>query len=204
MIDFKKKGGGGRASVALDNLAGVQINTSLISDTDEEDNLGSPSKYWYLAYINWVVVKGGVMVADDPAADNSDGTLYIGKIGGAWRDISYDNANDVFSFGMNTKITGNFYPTTDSTYTAGLPTKYWKEGYFDKLYLNSTATFDGAVAGHIQFVGDLVPKTDDTEWIGEIGSPFKAVKGVIIKDTTDGKHYKVEVINGTVTATALD
>lgn len=38
--------GGSGASTALDNLASVAINTSLISDTDSTDNLGSSSKYW--------------------------------------------------------------------------------------------------------------------------------------------------------------
>lgn len=81
---------------------------------------------------------------------------------------------------------------------------YWAEGYINKLFLNATAILDGAVAGHILFTGDLVPATDDTEWIGEIESPFKSIKGLVIKDTTDGKHYKVEVVSGVLTATALD
>jgi len=36
----------GKASVALDNLASVAINTSLISDTDSTDDLGSITKQW--------------------------------------------------------------------------------------------------------------------------------------------------------------
>lgn len=39
-------GGGGGASTALDNLASVAINTSLISDTDNTDDLGSASIGW--------------------------------------------------------------------------------------------------------------------------------------------------------------
>jgi len=38
------------ATTALDNLASVAINTSLISDTDSTDNLGSSSKYWASTY----------------------------------------------------------------------------------------------------------------------------------------------------------
>jgi hypothetical protein len=40
------------ASLALDNLASVAINTSLISDTDSTDDLGSSSIYWANAYID--------------------------------------------------------------------------------------------------------------------------------------------------------
>jgi len=50
----------------------------------------------------------------------------------------------------------------------------------------------------------LVPMVDDTIWLGQVASPFKAIKGLIIKDTTNGKHYKITVISGVVTATALD
>lgn len=41
-----------RATLALDNLASVAINTSLISDTDSTDDLGSSSKYFANAYID--------------------------------------------------------------------------------------------------------------------------------------------------------
>lgn len=40
------------ATAALDNLASVAINTSLISDTDSTDNLGSTSKFWANGYID--------------------------------------------------------------------------------------------------------------------------------------------------------
>lgn len=40
----------GGATTALDNLASVAINTSLISDADSTDDLGSAAKYWANAY----------------------------------------------------------------------------------------------------------------------------------------------------------
>jgi hypothetical protein len=43
-------GAGGGASTALDNLAAVAINESLISDTDSTDDLGSSLKYWANVY----------------------------------------------------------------------------------------------------------------------------------------------------------
>ena len=42
------------ATTELDNLGTVAINTSLISDTDSTDDLGSSDKYWANAYIDEV------------------------------------------------------------------------------------------------------------------------------------------------------
>ena len=53
-------------------------------------------------------------------------------------------------------------------------------------------------------VPDLIPAADDTHWLGQIGSPYKAWKGIILKDTADGKHYKVVCTNGALVVTALD
>lgn len=52
--------------------------------------------------------------------------------------------------------------------------------------------------------GNLLPDTDDTYYLGEVTSPFKAFKALILKDTTDGKHYKITSVNGVLTITALD
>jgi hypothetical protein len=42
---------GGGASTALDNLASVAINTSLVSDTDETDDLGTTLKKWLNIFV---------------------------------------------------------------------------------------------------------------------------------------------------------
>lgn len=43
---------GAKASTALDNLASVAINTTLVSDTDNTDDLGTASKGWKEGFIN--------------------------------------------------------------------------------------------------------------------------------------------------------
>ena len=48
----------GGAATALDNLASVAINTSLISDTDSTDDLGSTSKYWANTYTDQLYTNG--------------------------------------------------------------------------------------------------------------------------------------------------
>lgn len=50
-------GAGGGASTALDNLASVAINTSLISDTDITDSLGSSAIKWLRGFFKSLVVE---------------------------------------------------------------------------------------------------------------------------------------------------
>lgn len=51
---------------------------------------------------------------------------------------------------------------------------------------------------------NFVPITDDTYYLGRNSSSApKAWKGVVLKDTTNSTYYRIEIINGVVTATAL-
>lgn len=50
-------GGGGGANTALSNLASVAINTSLLSDTDNTDNLGSSAIKWASTFTNAAVLE---------------------------------------------------------------------------------------------------------------------------------------------------
>ena len=63
-------GGGGGATTALDNLASVAINLSLVSDTYNTDDLGTSAKAWRDLYL------GNTSVIDwSTAASTSDMTL---------------------------------------------------------------------------------------------------------------------------------
>ena len=53
------------------------------------------------------------------------------------------------------EIVGNITPTTDSARTLGSSSLYWSQGYIDKLFLNATATIDGASAGLLQITGKV-------------------------------------------------
>jgi hypothetical protein len=52
--------------------------------------------------------------------------------------------------------------------------------------------------------GNVYPAADNTYYLGknDDDAPF-AWKGVILKDTTNGRYYRIEVINGVVTPTDL-
>jgi len=225
-IDVTIAGGASGASTALDNLASVAINTSLISDTDSTDDLGSTTKFWANAYIDKIFFNSYLYATPseslvlDLGSNFASGGFTLNLIAGSGyhATISYSTISGSSNFILqrgNSRITiGNgflefaapngVYPDGDSTTNLGITSRYWLATYTDKLFLNATATIDGAAAGHLKFVGDLVPNTDDTEWIGQLETPFKAIKGLIIKDTTDGKHYKVTVVSGVLTTTALD
>lgn len=59
-------------------------------------------------------------------------------------------------------------------------------------------------AAMLDVAGNIFPTTDNTYYLGKNDDDTpKAWKGVIVKDTTNGKYYRVEVISGVVTATDL-
>jgi len=66
---------------------------------------------------------------------------------------------------------------------------------------NLTITPSGGV---MSVTGDVRPATDDTYYLGknDDDSP-SAWKGVILRDTTNGKYYRLEIVSGVVTATDL-
>lgn len=71
--------------------------------------------------------------------------------------------------------------------------------------LNAVGIGGAAISGFALAVdGTIVPITDNTYYLGknDDDSPL-AWKGVIVKDTTNGKYYRVEVISGVLTATDL-
>lgn len=52
--------------------------------------------------------------------------------------------------------------------------------------------------------GSIQPITDDTYYLGKNDDDTaKAYKGLILKDTTNGKYYRIEIISGSITATDL-
>lgn len=66
------------ANEALSNLASVAINTSLVSDTDSTDDLGSSSIYWANAYVDKVYLNGTAALDGATAGTvNVTGTLNV-------------------------------------------------------------------------------------------------------------------------------
>jgi hypothetical protein len=80
-----------------------------------------------------------------------------------------------------TTITGTLTSATDSTYTLGTSSLYWSNTYTDKIFVNSTATIDGATAGQLKVTGLFMPVQATTA-----GAPAY-VKGAMYFDTTLNK-----------------
>jgi hypothetical protein len=58
--------------------------------------------------------------------------------------------------------------------------------------------------GTSKLKGNLWPATDNTYYLGknDDDTPF-AWKGLIVKDTTNGNYYRIEVTNGAVAVTQV-
>ena len=79
--------------------------------------------------------------------------------------------------------------TAADTFTLDTNT-YYKSG--------DAPTFAAVLAQNIQ------PSTDNTYYIGKNDDDTPAAyKGIILKDTTNGKYYRIEIISGVITATDL-
>lgn len=72
-------GGGSGANTALSNLASVAINTSLISDADNTDDLGSSANAWKDVYTHSLKLKGSVSgtATITPLSATGTSTIYL-------------------------------------------------------------------------------------------------------------------------------
>ena len=86
------------ATTALDNLASVAINTALISDTDDTDDLGSSIKQWKNAYIDGTTYTDAISLGGDIVIE-TDSTYNLGDsthaLLGCYTDNLYSAAQTV-------------------------------------------------------------------------------------------------------------
>lgn len=68
-----------KANLALSNLASVAINTSLLSDTDNTDDLGSASKRWKDLFLSGAI-KGGSSNAPVVLSPHGSGAVLAGSL----------------------------------------------------------------------------------------------------------------------------
>jgi len=146
----------------------------------------------------------------------ADSVSTLPAIGVTIESIADGAFGRVMQVGLLENINTNSLTEGDILYvsavTAGVPsvTVPVTPNYVQEI---GTVLVKSATIGAIQIIarsvmgigtGDLWPLADDTYYLGknDDDSPF-AWKGVILKDTTNGKYYRIEVINGVVTATDL-
>jgi len=131
----------GGASTALDNLSSVAINTSLISDTDSTDDLGSSAISWKDTYSDSYYIENGAQIISSShvlvAGDFPDSTTLYGwnnSATGAWADQDWVGAIALTQVGAISTATNHI--GTASTYIDF-------DGTNDELYA-AVATFDSA------------------------------------------------------------
>jgi len=82
-------GTGSGATAALDNLAAVAINDSLVSDTDSTDNLGSAAKKWLTVFADGSVISVvKATLAAGHTVVSADGAYLFLDPDGADRDVT--------------------------------------------------------------------------------------------------------------------
>jgi hypothetical protein len=103
-------------------------------------------------------------------------------------------------------LTGDEYGTAQNSFSigdgaAGSKTLVFNAGTDLSIIWDETQLNIGSL---ISIEGNIYPATDDTYYIGknDDDTPF-AWKGIILKDQTNGKYYRVELNNGAWTITDL-
>jgi len=171
---------GNFANIELDNLANVAINTTLVSDTDDTDDLGSTTKEWKDLFID------GTANIDTLAATTMSGNLAMGSnnISGV-NLITATNATVTATFNANGTVNlgdavtdsinflgranTDLVPISASAHDLGISGLQW-----DALWVNrieSTVTFTGATTNINSAtinLGDAI--TDTINFLGRLGS----------------------------------
>ena len=136
------------ANTALSNLAAVAINTSLVSDTNATDNLGSSSIGWQHLYLAGT---GNIYFNNNIAFDFSTSAqqIYAGSAGFA-DFVPYADA----PFGMN----------------LGSPSFRWNSCYFENVTTNAITTGSTGT-----MTTNFLKATGSNPDIGQSGTPFRNV-----------------------------
>ena len=104
------------ATIALDNLASVAINTALISDTDDTDDLGSSTKQWKNAYIDGTTYTDAISLGGDIVIE-ADSTYNLGDsthaLLGCYTDNLYSSAQTIDG-GVVDLINGSYLRLEDT------------------------------------------------------------------------------------------
>ena len=157
-------GGGGAsgASTALDNLASVAVNTSIISDTNNTDDLGSSSKRWARIY------SAAYFHDTDEGQDIS--TIHSG--GGILNDLAIESAGGLLmaaaSMPSDSAIKENIQATNTFDISLLAPKNY-----------QYTAEFRNAAT--------MYP-LDDRIHYGYVAQDLQAINAEYVTDTPDPRN----------------
>ncbi len=135
-----------------------------------------------------------------PALTTGNYNAVLGAFAGA---LCEGSSNIFVGYRAGSRQTGSNFIIFDNQIRANIATEITNSIIYGVM---AAAPADQTlrINAHLDVTGDIWPVTDNTYYLGknDDDTPF-AWKGVILKDTTDGNYYRIEVINGTVTATDL-
>ena len=129
---------GGGATTALDNLASVAINTSLISDANNTDDLGSSANGWKDAYAYRYIAKGSTSGTVEYKSDALGNAPNITTLSGTGYGVAWMESRETSDFtGQNVNTVQPMFNTAQDVFTLQGSTAYDFEGF---LSLNHLAT----------------------------------------------------------------
>lgn len=214
-------GGGGGANTALSNLASVAINTSLISDADNADDIGSDAIGWKDVYTRTVKLDGatsGTITLQAAAVAGTNtitlpaATGTVGLLGSTqtWTGTNTFTSAIMATSGINTQST----PTTNSNFTSPTGSSISNTTVVDYQIGGATTThykvaFAGntspTLLGNAAYAGLMVASVPTTEPASGT-SPMNARMAINPQSITEGAGATTDattfLINGEPTGTA--
>ena len=221
---------GGGANVALSNLAAVAINTSLLSDAADTDNLGSATKEWLNLYlgtygtvyfgtgqteniaetaINELTITATTVAISGTltmGANNITTTGYIGR--DADNYISWDTDNT-----LKIEINNILHSIVSITDGVANNDKLATQGYVDDQVAGTNVNLSNlaAVAINTTLISDAADTDSlgsvDKEWlnlyIGEAGKIYLRLDQSVNLQATGAGILTITAANGVVTSAGL-
>lgn len=121
----------GKANTALSNLASVAINTSLISDANNTDDLGSSANGWKDAYAYRYIAKGSTSGTIEYKSDALGNAPNITTLSGTGYGVSWMETRETSDFtGSNVNTVQPVFNTSGDVFTLQGSTAYDFEGVY--------------------------------------------------------------------------
>lgn len=204
------------ANTALSNLASVAINTTLVSDTDNTDDLGTSSINWKDAYIKGSIKTGSTtfltfgstMTAGTALAMGTNKITGLGNGTAAQDAVAFTQIKYIQAPVQGTKITT--FTTTSSTYQAtGLSASITPTSASNRIKITvSITTLD--TASETAAFGYLTVKRGTTD-LSNSGNGFVTVAsgstetvGTLVVQDVFGAHFSYIDSPATTSATTYE
>lgn len=154
--------GAGGADTALSNLASVAINTTLSSDADLVDDLGTPTNRWKDLHVGGVIISGKSLTTEaDQSVGSISASVTLAKNDTNTRTFYGDLVKPIFNTGgSNTNTTFNVLAVdTTNTSVTGLTTNLLNLAYGGSTKATVTSGGNLTVTGTVTDSGGTMAHT---------------------------------------------